>query len=69
MSLNALLQEFLQNPFAFCTGFLTGALRLDPESEPLRSWLEQQGITVPPSAPSSAAGQSGSQGPQSISID
>ncbi|MFS8854808.1 hypothetical protein NW851_06645 [Synechococcus sp. H55.7] len=52
----------MSNPVPFCGGFLSGLLRLDVRQDPLRSWLESQGLRVEDSpAPT--------QGPQSISIE
>lgn len=39
-------KEFLQNPVAFAGGFLAGALHLNLNEDPLKSWLEEQSVTV-----------------------
>lgn len=59
---NEVWKTFLSNPVVFCGGFLSGLLRLDIRQDPLRSWLESQGLRVedPPAT---------TQGPQSISIE
>ncbi|MEO1131600.1 MAG: hypothetical protein AAFX40_02715 [Cyanobacteria bacterium J06639_1] len=67
MGSNAVLTEFLQNPLPFCGGFVAGLLRLNVNEDPLKGWLEGQGIStegtsVPPSDDTD-------RGPQSISID
>ncbi|MFS8868344.1 hypothetical protein [Synechococcus sp. H65.1] len=59
---NEVWKAFLSNPVVFCGGFLSGLLGLDIKQDPLRSWLESQGLRVEDSpAPT--------QGPQSISIE
>ena len=67
MGSNAVLSEFLQNPLPFCGGFLAGLLRLNVNEDPLRSWLEQQGMSADDIA--SAANSEPDNGPKSISID
>jgi hypothetical protein len=65
--LSPLMRDCLTQPIAFVGGLVTGALRLNLQDEPLRSWLARQG------AGSSAAGPSvpttDPHGPQSIEID
>ncbi|MEM9543216.1 MAG: hypothetical protein AAGA60_27470 [Cyanobacteria bacterium P01_E01_bin.42] len=58
-------KEFLQSPIAFAGGFLAGALRLNLNEDPLKSWLdEQSGI------PGSKREDEGDQNkPQSIDIE
>jgi hypothetical protein len=51
-------------PIAFLGGFVSGVLRLKLNDDPLKSWLEQQGM-VSYRGPGSGNGS----GPQSISID
>lgn len=59
--LTPIWKELTQQPISFFGGLLSGGLRLSPDQEPLKSWLEQQ---------SSQAGSSqGDQPPQTISID
>jgi len=62
MEMNEVWKTFLSNPVVFCGGFLSGLLRLDVRQDPLRSWLESQGLRVedPPAS---------TQGPQSIAIE
>ncbi|MDB9314006.1 hypothetical protein PN462_12910 [Spirulina sp. CS-785/01] len=64
--LTPLGQEFMQQPIAFMGGVLAGALRLNLNEDPLKSWLEEQGGQVPTSNPSPSNSQNG--GPQSINI-
>ena len=60
--LKPILQELSQNPTAFLGGLVAGFLRLDLNEDPLKTWLNQQGVSsaAPPKPPT---------GPQSISID
>lgn len=43
--LNPIFQELVKEPAAFVNGFIAGALRLNLEQDPLKSWLEKQGLT------------------------
>lgn len=43
--LNPIIQELLKQPLAFANGFVAGALRLNLDQDPLKSWLEKQGLT------------------------
>ncbi|TVQ51568.1 MAG: hypothetical protein EA366_15250 [Spirulina sp. DLM2.Bin59] len=63
--LSPLSQEILGNPTAFFGGFFAGALRLNLAEDPVKSWLEKQGLQT-------TAGQGGhdsDQSPQSIEIE
>ncbi|MDV3000620.1 MAG: hypothetical protein N5P05_002226 [Chroococcopsis gigantea SAG 12.99] len=62
--LQPVVKELIQQPLAFLGGFISGALRLNPNEDPLKKWLEQQGIVVHNSTTSSNGNS-----PQSISID
>lgn len=42
--LNPIFEEFTKEPLAFVNGFVAGALRLNLDQDPLKSWLEQQGF-------------------------
>ncbi|MEA5467310.1 MULTISPECIES: hypothetical protein [unclassified Spirulina] len=58
-------KELLHNPIAFAGGFLTGALHLNLNEDPLKSWLEKQtGTTVTGNGSDRADSQ-----PQSIEIE
>lgn len=61
--LQPIAQEALQQPVAFLGGFVSGLLRVNLSDDPLKSWLEKQGITTYVSEPGNGSG------PQSISID
>ncbi|MFQ3584292.1 MAG: hypothetical protein SNJ85_05065 [Cyanobacteriota bacterium] len=62
MEKNEVWKVFLSNPVPFCGGLLSGLLGLDIKQDPLRSWLESQGLTV-----EEKPGSTG--GPTSISIE
>jgi hypothetical protein len=69
MALNELtpiLQELVKEPVAFCSGFLSGVLRLDLNDDPVKSWLERQGGSVPTAR---NGHHDNAQGPQSIDIE
>ncbi|MGK7872074.1 MAG: hypothetical protein AB4426_01780 [Xenococcaceae cyanobacterium] len=62
--LKPIIKELTQQPVAFMGGFFSGVFRLKLSENPLKSWLEQQGVTtfytdIPDNG----------SGPQSISID
>jgi hypothetical protein len=67
--LSPFAQELLGHPVAFLGGLTSGLLRLSLTDEPVKGWLNQQGVM-------SAMGNSGfpsssrnGNGPQTISID
>jgi hypothetical protein len=68
--LSPFLNELTGHPAAFLGGLASGLLRLNLSDDPVKGWLQQQGM-----APSSSGGFSanGSQnnggGPQTISIE
>ena len=64
--LQPIVKELVQQPIAFTGGFVSGVLRLKLSSDPLKSWLEKQGVTDFSSA--DMANES-NQRPQSIMID
>lgn len=64
--LQPMVKEFLQQPLAFAGGFVSGTLRLKLSEDPLKSWLQQQGLTN--FTYTDTTSDNGS-GPQSISID
>jgi hypothetical protein len=65
--LQPLAQELIQQPVAFLGGFLSGALGLKLSDDPLRSWLQKQGINSDSEFSSSSSGNG--SGPQSITIE
>ena len=62
--LTPIFRELAQQPAAFLGGFCAGVLRLKLSEDPLKSWLQHQGVT-PTDSTSSDTGD----GPQSISIE
>jgi hypothetical protein len=63
--LSPLLRECLAQPLGFVGGLVTGALRLNLQDEPVKTWLAQQGAVATPPPPYPENGS----GPQSIAID
>lgn len=63
--LSPLSHEILGNPTAFLGGFFAGALRLNLAEDPVKSWLEKQGLQTMEGMGGNAAAQS----PQSIEIE
>ncbi|MFM1842032.1 MAG: hypothetical protein RLZZ490_768 [Cyanobacteriota bacterium] len=59
-------QEFCKQPVAFAGGFVSGVLRLKLTDDPLKSWLQKQGVTNFSSADLNLAEP---DRPQTISID
>ncbi|MFQ3679369.1 MAG: hypothetical protein SNJ60_02510 [Pseudanabaenaceae cyanobacterium] len=57
-----LWQSLTRQPLAFVGGLVAGALRLDLQHEPLKSWLQQYNVNTAPI-------ESRPAGPQSITID
>jgi len=67
-------QEFCKQPVAFAGGFVSGLLRLKLTDDPLKSWLQKQGVTDFSGASFTQPGGAPRSGslrdrPQSISID
>ena len=62
--LTPIFRELAQQPGAFLGGFCAGVFRLKLAEDPLKSWLEKQGVTPTDSTSSDNGG-----GPQSISIE
>jgi hypothetical protein len=60
--------ELTQQPIAFLGGFVSGILRLNLADDPLKSWLEKQGVTTTSYTSTNTSSSNGSA-PQSISID
>ncbi|ACK67772.1 conserved hypothetical protein [Rippkaea orientalis PCC 8801] len=64
--LQPIVKEFLQQPLAFTGGLVSGTLRLKLSEDPLKSWLEKQGLTDFSYTDNTSDNGSG---PQSISIE
>ncbi len=67
MGKNEILEAFLKNPVPFLGGFAAGALRLNLNEDPLKSWLAAQGVEVTDNDSDDSAPPP--NGPQTISID
>lgn len=66
--LTPFVQELTAHPVAFLGGLASGLLRLSLSDDPIKSWLQNQGVT--PTGGDSGWGSSDRNGgPQSISID
>ena len=65
--LTPFLQELTRQPVAFVGGFVSGVLRLNLSDDPVKSWLDNQDVTVTDDDDSVSSG--GNSGPQKISID
>ena len=67
--LNPLFQEIIQKPLAFTGGFVSGVLKLDPNNDPVISWISKTtGIEMPFPMDTDSPDNPGS-GPQTIDID
>ncbi|PZV04629.1 MAG: hypothetical protein DCF32_12085 [Leptolyngbya sp.] len=66
--LTPFVQELTAHPVAFLGGLASGLLRLSLSDDPVKSWLQNQGVT-PPVGDSRWGGSDRNGGPQSISID
>ncbi len=62
--LTPIFREFSQQPISFMGGFLSGMLHLNPNQDPLKSWLEQQGRNE-----SNNSNNQQSNAPKSIEIE
>ena len=65
--LTPIFKELTQQPIAFMGGFFSGVFRLKLSEDPLKSWLEKQGIATAYTDMSNTSGNG--SGPQSISIE
>ncbi|MFP4132626.1 MAG: hypothetical protein ACLFQP_02165 [Halothece sp.] len=62
--LTPIIRELTQQPISFLGGLVSGSLRLSPDQEPLKSWLDQQGLQTTQSGSSPE-----DQAPQTINIE
>lgn len=65
--LTPIFKELSKQPAAFLGGFFSGVLRLNPSEDPLKSWLERQGVST--YSPNRTTTYGNGSGPQSISIE
>jgi hypothetical protein len=63
--LQPFVQECIEQPVAFLGGVVSGFLKLSLSEDPLKSWLNKQGLT---DIPSSTTANNNNK-PQNISID
>ena len=64
--LTPIFKELAKEPVAFCSGFISGVLRLNLTDDPVKTWLEKEaGFT----ATSSQTESSKPQKPKSIDIE
>jgi hypothetical protein len=64
--LTPILKELTKEPVAFCSGFVSGVLRLNLTDDPVKTWLEKQAGFTPTSNPTDSSSQ---KRPKSIEID
>jgi hypothetical protein len=67
--LQPIFQEFVSQPLAFLGGLTSGLLRLNLDEDPLKSWLEQQGVSSETIANQDNSQNGNGKGPQSIEIE
>lgn len=68
--LNPLFQELIQKPLAFTGGFVSGVLKLDPNSDPVMSWISKTaGIEFPSPMGTTSSQDDAGSGPQTIDIE
>ncbi|MGB3691307.1 MAG: hypothetical protein WA999_01185 [Spirulinaceae cyanobacterium] len=60
-------KEIAQQPLAFMGGLFSGVFKLDISEDPLKSWLENQGVSTHSTSLNKIVNTE--EGPQSISID
>jgi hypothetical protein len=64
--LKPFLTELTKEPVAFCSGFVSGLLRLDLNADPVKTWLERQGATP---SQANTSNPNDERSPQSIDIE
>lgn len=64
--LQPIFKEFLQQPLAFTGGLVSGTFKLKLSEDPLKSWLEKQGLNTFTYTDNT---KDNGSGPQTISID
>lgn len=65
--LTPFLQKLKEQPVAFVSGFVSGILRLNLEEDPLKTWLEKQGINT--EITNNSRSSNNGDTPQSINIE
>ena len=66
--LSPILKELSQQPVAFLGGFVSGVLKLNLNDDPVKTWLQQEGASIPQISSDSDDDNKGN-GPQSITIE
>jgi hypothetical protein len=64
--LTPILKELTKEPVAFCSGFVSGVLRLNLTDDPVKTWLEKQAGFTPTVGQTDSSSQ---KRPKSIEID
>jgi hypothetical protein len=64
--LTPILKELTKEPVAFCSGFVSGVLRLNLTDDPVKTWLEKQAGFTPTVDRTDSSSQ---KRPKSIEID
>ncbi len=67
--LKPLFQQLTQHPVSFMGGFVSGALRLNLNDDPVKTWLNKQVGYNANTSTTAEAHNGKSNGPQSITID
>jgi hypothetical protein len=67
--LTPVIKELTQQPTAFVGGFFSGILRLNLQEDPVKSWLEKNGVSSSDINSPETQNNSTTSGPQSITIE
>ncbi|AFY70815.1 hypothetical protein Pse7367_2557 [Thalassoporum mexicanum PCC 7367] len=67
--LQPIFQELISHPLAFMGGLTSGLLRLNLDEDPLKSWLQDQGVSSESIANPDGSTNGNGKGPQSIEIE
>ncbi len=66
--LTPILKELTQQPVAFLGGFVSGILKLNLNDDPIKTWLEKEGVSVSSDSSDSDDNNNNNE-PQSITIE
>ncbi len=67
--LTPVIKELTEQPTAFVGGFFSGILRLNLQEDPVKSWLEKNGVSSYETNSPETQNNSNTSGPQSITIE
>jgi len=67
--LTPVVKELTQQPTAFLGGFFSGILKLNLYEDPVKTWLEKNGVKGEYTTPPEEQNQDQNTGPQSITIE